>query len=70
MTGSALAPIIIPIVAFVALFMWIGLVFYANAHPSVHGHQAQATHEERRDGEAAVREDSAQDHAGADRRAA
>jgi hypothetical protein len=35
MTGSALAPIVIPIVAFVFLFLWIGMVFYADAHPAV-----------------------------------
>jgi hypothetical protein len=70
MTGSALAPVIIPIVAFVALFVWIGMVFYANAHPSVHGREAQAAHEEHQDHEAAVRQDSTHDRPGADRRAA
>jgi hypothetical protein len=59
MTGSALAPVIIPIVAFVFLFLWIGLVFYANAHPSVHGRADRPAHE-----------DHAQDRPGADRRAA
>jgi hypothetical protein len=67
MTGSALAPVIIPIVAFVFLFLWIGMVFYANAHPSVHGRADRATPEER---EATARDDGAQERPGADRRAA
>ena len=33
MTGSALAPVIIPIVAFGCLAVWIAMVFYADAHP-------------------------------------
>jgi len=70
MTGSALAPVIIPIVAFVALVVWIGMVFYANAHPSVHGREAGAAHEEHQDHEAAAREDGTQNRPGADRRAA
>jgi hypothetical protein len=36
MTGSALAPVVIPIVAFVFLFLWIGMVYHAAAHPAVH----------------------------------
>jgi hypothetical protein len=67
MTGSALAPVVIPIVAFVFLFLWIGMVFHANAHPSVHGRADRAGHE---DGEAATREDGSQERPGADRRAA
>ena len=67
MTGSALAPVVIPIVAFVFLFLWIGMVFYANAHPSVHGRADRAAHEER---EASAHEDGAQERPGADRRAA
>ena len=47
MTGSALAPVVIPVVAFVFLFLWIALVFHANAHPSVHRHADQAGHEDR-----------------------
>jgi hypothetical protein len=70
MTGSALAPIVIPIVAFVALFVWLGMVFWANSHPSVHGREARAAHEESQDREAAAREGSAQDRPGAHRRAA
>jgi hypothetical protein len=70
MTGSALAPVIIPIVAFVALLLWIGMVFYANAHPSVHSPEAGAGHEEHQEREAAAGEDSAPDRRGADRRAA
>ncbi len=67
MTGSALAPVIIPIVAFVFLFLWIGMVFHANAHPSVHRQADRAVHEDR---EAAAHEDGAQERTGADRRAA
>jgi hypothetical protein len=73
MTGSALAPVIIPIVAFVFLFLWIGMVFYANAHPSVHGREAGAPGEEHQEREALAREDSAegtQDRPGTSRRAA
>jgi len=33
MTGSTLAVIIIPIVALIALGSWLGLVYYADAHP-------------------------------------
>lgn len=43
MTGSALAPIIIPIVAIVALAVWLTLVFYAEAHPSWHAGQGTAS---------------------------
>lgn len=67
MTGSALAPVIIPIVAVVFLFLWIGMVFYANAHPSVHGRADRAAHEDR---EAAAHEDGAKERPGSDRRAA
>jgi hypothetical protein len=70
MTGSALAPVVIPIVAFAFLFLWIGMVFYANAHPSVHGRQAGAAHEERQEREAIAPQDDAQDHPGTHRRAA
>jgi hypothetical protein len=67
MTGSALAPVVIPIVAFVFLFLWIAMVFHANAHPSVHRNADQAGHE---DHETTSREDGAQERPGADRRAA
>jgi len=33
MTGSSLAPIVIPIVAMVSLAAWITMIFYANRHP-------------------------------------
>jgi hypothetical protein len=33
MTGSALAPIIIPIVVVIALAWWLAMIFYADAHP-------------------------------------
>jgi hypothetical protein len=70
MTGSALAPIVIPIVAFVFLFLWLAMVYHASAHPSVHGHEARAAHGEREDREAAAREDSAQERPASNRRAA
>jgi len=67
MTGSALAPVVIPIVAFVFLFLWIGMVYYADAHPSARGRADRAAHEER---EATAHEDGAQERPGTDRRAA
>jgi len=33
MTGSPLAPVIIPIVAVIALAAWLAMVFYADARP-------------------------------------
>jgi hypothetical protein len=33
MTGSSLAPIVIPIVAMVSLAAWITVIFYADRHP-------------------------------------
>ena len=33
MTGSSSAPIVIPIVAVFCLAIWLGLVYYADAHP-------------------------------------
>jgi hypothetical protein len=36
MSGSTAAQIVIPIVAFILLFSWIGVVFWADSHP-VHG---------------------------------
>ena len=33
MTGSNLAPIVIPIVVMFSLGAWIALVFYADSHP-------------------------------------
>jgi hypothetical protein len=32
-TGSAYIPIVVPIMAFLAMFGWLGLVFYADSHP-------------------------------------
>jgi hypothetical protein len=64
MTGSALAPVVIPIVAFLFLVLWIAMVFHADAHPSVHRHADQAGHE------ATSHQDGAQERPGADRRAA
>jgi len=40
MTGSSLAPIIIPIVAMIALSGWLAMVYYANAHPEWKAHRA------------------------------
>jgi hypothetical protein len=40
MTGSTLASVIIPIVAFLALAVWLTMVFYADAHPM---HDSSAT---------------------------
>lgn len=33
MTGSFLVPIITPIVALIALAVWLGIVYWADAHP-------------------------------------
>jgi hypothetical protein len=33
MTGSSLVPIITPIVALIALACWLGLIYWADAHP-------------------------------------
>jgi hypothetical protein len=33
MDGSALVPFIVPIVTVPILFLWLGSLFYANAHP-------------------------------------
>ena len=33
MTGSNLVAVIVPIVAVLAMGVWLGLVFYAAAHP-------------------------------------
>jgi hypothetical protein len=72
MTGSALAPVVIPIVAFAFLFLWIGMVFYANAHPSVHGRQTQAPGGEREPGvhRGDSNDELERDRPGSDRRAA
>jgi hypothetical protein len=32
-TGSSYIPIVVPIVAFLAMAFWLGLVFYADQHP-------------------------------------
>jgi hypothetical protein len=32
-TGSSYIPIVVPIVAFVGMAFWLGLVFYAAQHP-------------------------------------
>ena len=33
MTGSTEAQVVIPIVAFIVLFVWLALVFWADSHP-------------------------------------
>ena len=40
MTGSSLAPIVIPIVAMIALTGWLAMMFHANAHPEWKAHRA------------------------------
>jgi hypothetical protein len=67
MTGSALAPVIIPIVAFLALALWLGMVYYAAAHPAVHARDNRAPGGER---EGTAHETTAQERSGTDRRAA
>jgi len=42
MTGSSLAPIIIPIVVVPALAAWLGLIWYASAHPGWKAHRVAA----------------------------
>lgn len=39
MTGSALIFVFLPIVALVTLGVWLGMIFYADAHPD---HRAQS----------------------------
>ena len=33
MTGSSLAPVVIPIVVVILLAMWLFMVYYADSHP-------------------------------------
>ncbi len=33
MTGSSYIPIVVPIIAFVAMAFWLGLLFHADSHP-------------------------------------
>jgi hypothetical protein len=40
MTGSSLAPIVIPIVVTIALAVWLVMVFYAAARPGWKAHSA------------------------------
>jgi len=40
MIGSFLVPIIVPIAAFIGLAAWLGLVFWADAHPGWKAHAA------------------------------
>jgi hypothetical protein len=45
MTGSSLVPIIVPIMAFFAGAIWLGLVYWADAHPEWKAHTRAAGHE-------------------------
>jgi hypothetical protein len=38
MTGSSLAPVVVPIVVTIALALWLGIVFYAAGHPEWKAH--------------------------------
>jgi hypothetical protein len=38
MIGSFLVPIVVPIVAFIAMAAWLGMVFWADAHPQWKAH--------------------------------
>jgi hypothetical protein len=40
MTGSFLVPIITPIVAIIALACWLGMIYWAEAHPGWKAHTA------------------------------
>jgi hypothetical protein len=40
MTGSSLAPIVVPIVVTIALAVWLAIVFYAAARPEWKAHSA------------------------------
>src|SRR6516165_12100758 len=42
MTGSSLAPIVIPIVVMFSLAAWIVMVFHADSHPRWHNDMAAA----------------------------
>jgi len=42
MTGSFLVPIVTPIVAFIALSCWLGMVFWADARPGWKAHAASS----------------------------
>jgi len=43
MTGSALVPIIVPIVAALAMGAWLTLVYWADAHPGYARHVAEVS---------------------------
>ncbi len=53
MTGSSYIPIVVPIVAFVAMAFWLGLIFYADGHP---GYQRRTRRRRSRGGAAAISE--------------
>jgi hypothetical protein len=42
MTGSSLVPVVVPIVVVLGMFAWLGLVFYAAAHPEWKRHAGSA----------------------------
>jgi hypothetical protein len=41
MTGSSYLPIVVPVVAFLAMGFWLAVIFYADSHPG-HGRKRPA----------------------------
>jgi len=64
-TGSSYIPIVVPIMAFLAMGLWLGLVFYADGHP---GHR-RTTHRRGRRGTPAASGETAEAAPGARGRA-
>ncbi len=56
MTGSALVPFVVPIVALVSLGIWLTLVYRADAHPGYKSHTTSVSPDTARTGEAAAGE--------------
>jgi hypothetical protein len=70
MTGSPLAPVIIPVVVVIVLATWLALVFYADAHPGHVGRAAAAEHgiaSETTSGDARQRDERHENTSGGDR---
>jgi hypothetical protein len=67
MTGSVLAAVVTPIVAFLALAAWLALVFWADAHPPGEARRAQAARAEH---ESSAFQETAEEPSRTDRRAA
>ncbi len=57
MTGSALVPVIVPIVAVIALGIWLTLVYWADAHPGYKRHGTTSVSPARADEDAAAASD-------------